>query len=155
MKIFILTFFAIFLFLSVTIVEAQNVLPFEPEKGTQATIAINDKMVSYRLTSSKLVQEESFLVDTEKSIHISIDDYNFDGKQEFSVWYMDDGMGIYPIHRVFLFSPSNNKFIEIRPRCGDEFINLKVNRRKKTLTSTYYENNIAKPCTSKPCIPKQ
>ncbi|XEQ04100.1 hypothetical protein LPA67_20035 [Salmonella enterica subsp. enterica] len=42
-------------------------------------------------------------VDTENNIHVKYGDYNFDGKEDFVIWYTDDGMGIYDIYRVFLF----------------------------------------------------
>lgn len=147
---FISKLLVLLLFSYVTGVNAQNFIVVEPEAGSKATISVNEKTVSFTVNSAKGIQEESFLVETEKSIHVSVGDYDFDGKKEFSVWYMDDGHGTYTLHRIFLFSPGIKKFIEIHPQCGDEFINLKVNRRKKNLTSTYFENNIAKLCVTFP-----
>ncbi|UQQ17918.1 hypothetical protein MYA98_05450 [Salmonella sp. WGH-01] len=40
-------------------------------------------------------------VDTENNIHVKYGDYNFDGKEDFVIWYTDDGMGIYDIYRFF------------------------------------------------------
>ncbi len=37
--------------------------------------------------------------------HITFKDYNRDGYKDFSIWYLDKGMGTYQIYRLsYLFS---------------------------------------------------
>ncbi len=66
--------------------------------------------------------------------------------KEFVIWYTDDGMGIYDIYRVFLYSEKVADFKEIKPSCGDDFINLNLNKKKRELISLYYSHNEAQRC---------
>ncbi len=76
-------------------------------------------------------------------------DFNFDGHLDFEIWYVDEGMGKYTVHRVFVFRPESVTFTEVSPKCGDEFLNLKVNKAKRNLTSTYYVKNRAVLCSTR------
>jgi len=89
-------------------------------------------------------------VEAETARNIVVDDFNFDGKNDFSVWYLDEGMGKYSIHRVFVYSSKQNTFVEQFPDCGDEFINLRIDKKRKRLLSTYYQKNIPRICATKP-----
>jgi len=80
---------------------------------------------------------------------VVVDSYDFSGRLGFSVWYLDDGMGTYTIHRVFTFSPSTNEFEERSPQCGDEFLNLRVDRKKHRLISAYFDKNVSKFCITR------
>ena len=46
---------------------------------------------------------------------------------------------------VLLFA----SFLALAPRCGDEFINLAVNKAKKTLTNSYIVDNKYRTCQAK------
>lgn len=37
-------------------------------------------------------------------------------------------------------------FKEIKPSCGDDFINLNLNKKKRELISMYYSHNEAQRC---------
>jgi hypothetical protein len=90
-------------------------------------------------------------VDTEKPIYIDVADYDFSGRLGFAVWHVDDGKGTYSIYRVFTFSSSINKFVERNPAssCGDEFINLSIDKKRHSLFSTVWEQNIPKICVTR------
>ena len=154
LKKFIIAFSALHVFFYVNVLEAQEIISFSPEKGIHATVSINDHTALFSIKNSKGIYNKSIMVDTEKPLHVTSDDYNFDGKKDFSIWHMDDGMGTYTIHRVFLFSPSKKTFIEVFPDCGDEFINLKVDPKNKKLISTFYEDNVPALCGTMPHIPR-
>ncbi|WP_409515487.1 hypothetical protein [Atlantibacter sp.] len=54
-------------------------------------------------------------------------------------------MGTYKTYRVFIFSPIEKKFKEIKPGCGDEFINIRI--EGDNLISMVYEDNNPKSCS--------
>ncbi|WP_444542842.1 hypothetical protein [Iodobacter ciconiae] len=60
--------------------------------------------------------------------------------------YTDLGMGTYKIYNVYVFDYKNKKFEQLTPKCGDEFINLKIILKSKQLWSTYYSNFEPKTC---------
>ena len=61
------------------------------------------------------------------------------------MWYIDAGMGIFKVFRVFIFSPAKNNFNEIRPTCGDDFINVRLNNSR--FINTLFEDNTPKTCS--------
>lgn len=89
----------------------------------------------------------------ENAIYIIHEDYSFDGKEDFALWYTDDGMGIYDIFRVFIFTEKDMIFKEIKPKCGDDFINLKIDKKRRELNSIYYSNNEIEKCITKTLMP--
>ncbi|ETD38279.1 XAC2610-related protein [Pseudomonas chlororaphis] len=77
------------------------------------------------------------------------DDFNFDCMKDFAVWQIDDGMGTYDIHRIFVFQPQTSFFKELQPNCGDGFVNLRIEKKRKALISTYWTMNVAKQCVAR------
>lgn len=67
---------------------------------------------------------------------------------ELAVWQINDGMGTYTIHRIFVYQPEAAFFKELNPDCGDDFVNLRVEREKRALFSTYWEMNEPKLCST-------
>jgi hypothetical protein len=63
---------------------------------------------------------------------LDVNDYNFDGHKDFSVWYVGDGMGKYLIYRIFTYSAKIKEFIELKPRCGDDFINFRLKEKAES-----------------------
>lgn len=123
---------------------------FLPDSDVVAIVSTNDRSVSYEVRWGGTTNAGNIFIDTETRKSITIDDYNFDGKKDFSISYLDEGMGVYTIHRVFLYSPKTNDFIEQLPSCGDEFLNLKIDKRHRRLLSTYYQSNIPRICITRP-----
>lgn len=76
---------------------------FNVTKGIKASITwVDNKKVEYEITGSDRVAKRGYYdVDTENNIHVKYGDYNFDGKEDFVIWYTDDGMGIYDIYIGF------------------------------------------------------
>lgn len=101
-------------------------IAFSPEPGIAARIEITQSSISSEISTGKDIAFEEFPLETETTTHLVVDDFNFDGKTDFSVWYLDEGMGRYSIHRVFVYSSESKAFVEKFPACGDEFLNLKV-----------------------------
>ncbi|UVM50272.1 hypothetical protein LOY38_28790 [Pseudomonas sp. B21-015] len=124
-------------------------IQFGPEKGVAVTL-VPDKTDLTVTVQAKNGSKDVISFQTEKVMHVEVGDYNFDGFQDFSVWYIDDGMGTYSIHRIFVYAPKNSSFKELKPACGDEFLNLKVNKEKKILRSMYYKGNVPTLCVTKP-----
>lgn len=122
---------------------------FSPESKIFATLKINKQDVSVILTKGDLVTTETIHVDTEKTLSLEVKDYNFDGRNDFSISHIDDGMGTYRIYQIYVFSPQQKKFIPLQPKCGDEFINAVISDKKHTLTNSFFSDNQIKTCTMK------
>lgn len=125
-------------------------LSFSPDKGVSITLVPDKNNLTIITEGKNGSKTEAISFQTEKAMHVEMDDYNFDGFKDFSVWYIDDGMGTYSIHRIFIYIPKKSTFKELSPACGDEFINLKVDKAKKVLNSTYYKANEPALCVTKP-----
>ena len=123
-------------------------LEFSPDPKIRVFLSINGNTLSYRIVGQHVVVDQ-IVFETEKKIHLEIEDYNFSGKKNISVWYIDDGMGTTTVHRVFLYSIKKKNFVEYFPVCGDQFINLRVDKKTKTLRSTYFADNIPKLCSTR------
>lgn len=147
---FFLIAISIFFSLFIDLAQASDdAIDFNIDKRTHATVTIKEHEVSYNVIDKGGEHRGEIPIETETKIHIDVDDYAFKGKNGFSIWYMDEGMGTYTIHRIFLFSKKYGKFMERFPSCGDEFINLKIDKKNKFLTSTYYNENVPKTCTTR------
>jgi hypothetical protein len=125
-------------------------IQFEPEKRVAVTLVPDKTDLTVTVQTKNGSKDRMISFQTEKVMHVEVGDYNFDGFQDFSVWYVDDGMGTYSIHRVFVYIPKNSSFNELKSACGDEFLNLKVNKEKKVLRSMYYKGNVPTLCITKP-----
>lgn len=118
---------------------------FSPAKGVQAVLTVKGQEVELNLAGAT----ETIAVETEKKLRIKVEDYNFDGYKDFAISHTDDGMGTYEISLVYVYSPKEKKFVPLAPRCGDEFINLALNKAKKTLTNSYIVDNKYRTCQAK------
>lgn len=126
---------------------SDRILTFKPTATASASIRIENRLVHVDVHDSHVGgRSQEIQLDTETVPHIIVADYGFDGTKGFSIWYLDEGMGTSTISRVFLYSPIRHIFLEIQPKCGDEFVNLRVDRVKHVLLSTYYEGNEPKLC---------
>ncbi|MGE8183700.1 XAC2610-related protein [Pseudomonas mandelii] len=121
---------------------------FSPTKNVQATLVLEDSMLTVAVKSDAYNESRTIAFKAENELHVEIDDFNFDGAKDFSVWQIDDGMGTYTIHRIFIYESEVGVFNELTPACGDDFANLRVERDKKTLLSTYWEINEPKLCVT-------
>lgn len=144
-------FFLAYLFLAFSVCAAENSESFSPAPGVKAVIEIKGNHLMWKTYYRNGSAQGDVSIDTEKMIHINVDNYDFSGKYGFSVWHVDDGMGVYSIYRIFTFSSSDNKFVERNPSsmCGDEFINLKVDKKRRRLVSTYWNNGVPKLCVTR------
>lgn len=122
---------------------------FSPEGSVQATIAVVDREVSFSTRSGGRDKASKLMIDSERPVRVEIDDYNFDGFKDFSISHIDDGQGTYSIYRIFVYSKKNKTFVEIQPKCGDEFINIKVNKKTSTVTNSYFRDNVMTGCSKK------
>jgi hypothetical protein len=124
---------------------------FSPALGVKVIITVDGQILSWKVDYGSGENKERVDVDTEKSVYLDVNDYDFSGYPGFAVWHVDDGMGTYFIYRVFTFSPSTNKFIERSPAtlCGDEFINLKIDKKGQRLFSTFWDQNTPRMCATR------
>ncbi|MFB9077748.1 XAC2610-related protein [Flavobacterium procerum] len=78
---------------------------------------------------------------TDNRTNIEVEDYNFDGYKDFSVYHTDDGMGVYTVYQIFIYNPATAQFKEVKmpsdsaAKCG-EFSDVEINKKNKTFEST-------------------
>lgn len=120
---------------------------FAPASGVNAQVQVDGAEVSYTVSRGTSSHTGSLTIDTERRLFVTVADYNFDGFQDVAVHHLDDGMGTYSIYRILVYVPSIGSFHELRPTCGDEFINVVLNPQRKTLTSSTFKNNRMIACT--------
>ncbi|MDF3832026.1 hypothetical protein P3W85_03515 [Cupriavidus basilensis] len=133
--------------LLVELTAASEITCFSPNSSTEVCIRVNDEDVSYEIFEmSGAVASKKIVFQSEEKLHIEVSDYNFDGQLDFSVWHIDEGMGVYKIYRIFLYSPKIMDFVDGFPACGDEFINVEIDKRRKAIVGTYFRENIPVSC---------
>lgn len=128
---------------------AQSVREFVPKCGIAAKVVVEDAQVAFEVTKGALRHADSVTIETEKALRVQVADYNFDGYDDFAVSHLDDGMGTYTIFHIYAYVPKTNKFVAMTPKCGDEFINVVLNKKRRALNNSYYADNVMKACTQK------
>jgi len=109
---------------------------FSPAPGFSAILGIEGSAVTFSIKDSKRLAAKGIVnSDTGNPIHIVVENYTFDNRNGFSIWSLDEGKGTYTIHRIFIFSKREPTFKEARPACGDEFINLRVDKKISALSA--------------------
>ncbi|QJP98345.1 MULTISPECIES: XAC2610-related protein [Pseudomonas] len=122
---------------------------FSPAKGVEATLILEGSTLNVALKNAAHSESQTINFQAEKPLHMQIGDFNFDGMKDFSVWQIDDGMGTYSYFRVFIYQPETNRFEEAKPDCGDGFVNLRVDKKRKALLSTYWGMNGPEQCITR------
>lgn len=127
----------------------ESTAKFKPCPQVAVDVVVSKASIEYRVVTSGVEQKKSVQLEIETEPRIEIGDFNFDGLRDFSVWYLDEGMGKYTIHRVFIYDPKSTDFVEAAPRCGEEFLNLRVDKAQRSLLSTYYVNARPMKCSTR------
>lgn len=122
---------------------------FSPTKGVEATLVLEGSTLNVAVKGESHNESRTIDFEAVNELHVQIDDFNFDGAKDFAVWQLDDGMGTYDYYRVFIYQARTGTFEELRPDCGDGFVNLSVDKKRKALLSTYWEMNIPKQCVTR------
>ncbi len=126
-----------------------DIVSFTPESKIFAKLTVNEQDVSLTVKNGDRITAETIHIDTEKTLKLEVKDYNFDGRKDFSISHIDDGMGTYRIYQIYVFSPQQKKFVPLQPKCGDEFINVVISDKKRTLTNSFFSDNQVKSCSMK------
>ncbi len=130
-------------------VAAELTASFQPCPNVAVDVTVSKLSIDYSVAMSGAERTQSVRLDIETQPHLELNDFNFDGLQDFAVWYLDEGMGKYTVHRVFIYDTKSNDFVEAVPHCGDEFLNLRIDKIKHKLISTYYINTKPKSCSTR------
>lgn len=140
-----------FLFLKLSHANAMagEQVKFAPATGVFARVTVEGPLVTYEVGKPLGPNKGAVTVETEKVLHIAVADYNFDGYKDFSVSYVDSGMGNYTLFRIFAFDDTVKRFFEISPQCGDEFLNVVLSTKRRTLTTSNFVGNEMKSCVKK------
>ncbi|MFC3625935.1 hypothetical protein ACFOKJ_07270 [Vogesella amnigena] len=113
---------------------------------TKLYITTEKSIATIKLKSGKLKKQKSIDMDSEKSIHIEVYKSKNINNKYFSIWHIDDGMGVYKIYRFFIYLSGRKNIVEIKPKCADEFINIKLIKASTIIESSYYNENTISRC---------
>ncbi|WP_150694275.1 XAC2610-related protein [Pseudomonas fluorescens] len=122
---------------------------FSPTKGVDVTLILEGSKLNIAVKSETQSESRTIDFEAENELHMQFDDFNFDGAKDFAIWQLDDGMGTYHYYRVFIYQAKTGTFEELQPDCGDGFVNLRVDKKRKALLSTDWEMNIPKQCITR------
>lgn len=106
------------------------------------------KIIYENYDSDKKIKEGVILSDSQKEVNLIHDDYNFDGSQDIAIWHMDEGMATYRVFRIFVFEPILMSFTEVFSSCGDEFINVELDKKNKKIDSAYFSDGELVQCVN-------
>ena len=113
---------------------------FTPARGLKATLSVREQQVELTVTGPRGRSSETLPFETEQPLRIKVDDYNFDGHKDFSVSHVDDGKGTYDLYDIYVYAPKTGKFERLAPTCGEDFINVRLDRKRRALINTRVEN---------------
>ena len=119
-------------------------IQFSPEKGVHVDLTLRDTSVALVINDGRAARPVTIDWETETSLRVSVADFNFDGRPDFAISQLDWGMGTYYIYRIFLYDRRKREFTELRPRCGYEFVNVRLSGR--TLVNYYVVDHVWKAC---------
>ncbi|WP_439820323.1 XAC2610-related protein [Pseudomonas sp. HLG18] len=122
---------------------------FSPIKDVEATLVLEGSTLNVAVKGETHNESRTIDFQAVNELHVQVDDFNFDGVKDFAIWQLDDGMGTYHYYRVFIYQAKTGTFQELQPDCGDGFVNLRVDKKRKALLSTYWEMNIPKQCVTR------
>lgn len=134
----------LFIFTKVAFGCDNDILDVNRAKDISAKVLLkdNDSLEVSVSEAGKQVNQENVDVSSEEKNHITFEDYNRNGYKDFGIWHLDEGVGTYKIYRLFIFSPADKKFKEIKPTCGDDFVNVRIEGH-----NMIYDNNTPKSCS--------
>ncbi|TDG05873.1 hypothetical protein E1N52_23435 [Paraburkholderia guartelaensis] len=112
-------------------------------------MSARDGKVAYKINDKEGVIEKSIDVDTESKLHLSAGNYRFNGEKGFAISWLDEGAGVYEVYRIFTYSRRLRDFEEQSPACGDEFLNVKLDGKTRTIKSMYFSGNDPVICVTK------
>ena len=137
------------IFLMWTIPALAETTTFSPTQGIDATLVLEGSKLNIAVKSEMHSESRTIDFEAENELHMQFDDFNFDGAQDFAIWQLDDGMGTYNYYRVFIYQAKTGMFEELQPDCGDGFVNLRVDKKRKALLSTYWGMNGPDQCITR------
>ncbi|MGF6283951.1 XAC2610-related protein [Pseudomonas silensiensis] len=126
-----------------------EVITFSPTKNVEATLVLEGSMLTVTVKNEAHNDSRTIDFQAENDLHVQINDFNFDGVKDFAVSQIDDGMGTLDYYRIFVYQPNSSSFEELQPDCGDGFVNLRIERKRKALISTCWEMNVPKQCVTR------
>jgi hypothetical protein len=132
-----------------TILALAETTKFSPTKGVEATLVLEGSTLNVAVKSETHSESRTIDFEAENELHVQFDDFNFDGAKDFAIWQLDDGMGTYDYYSVFVYHPKTGVFKELQPDCGYGFVNLRVDKKRKVLLSTYWGMNGPDQCITR------
>jgi hypothetical protein len=121
---------------------------FTPVPGATAQISAAGQAVTVTTKTPRGVKRQHISFDTEHSLVLNVDDYNFDSHRDFAVSHIDDGMGTYTIYEIYVYSKREDKFVQLHPSCGESFVNIVLVKKRRQLINSYMTPNGWNTCVT-------
>ena len=122
------------------------VVTFAPAPNATTIVHIDGPVVTLATTTPAGTHRQAIPFDSERPLHVVVDDYDFDGHPDVAVWHIDDSMGVHMVYRIFVFVARRGEFVELTPACGDEFLNVQRLAKRKALQNSYFKDNLVVAC---------
>ena len=126
---------------SLNIFSQQQKTFYQKDKTVIKVKIANDSVMEITTSRNKSKQIIKDFDATEKEIRLAVDDYNFDGYEDFAIHQADAGWGVYEVYSLYIFDYKTNKFklLEVpenqQPNCI-YLCDLKVDKKNKRLISS-------------------
>ena len=87
--------------------------------------------------ASPRTRVQTFALQAPEGANFRLSRIDKDRSLDLEVWHLDEGMGTYTLHYLFLYSAQARQFVPLAPKCGSAFINLHIARPGTLRYSTY------------------
>ena len=133
--------FCLFFFISLNLFSQTQKSFYQKDKTLIKIRIANDSILEITSSKNKTKQIIKDFDQTEKEITIAVDDYNFDGFQDFSIHQPDAGQGVYEVYSLYIYNQKTSKFnlVEVpeKPEPNCIFLcDLKIDRKNKRIISS-------------------
>lgn len=140
--------YVIFLLLAHQVAAAQEILTLTPQKNVLVNAYLSGSTLKIDF-SGAVEKKQLFELDMPSTANLNIRQIEGVRSTYIEAWHIDEGMGTYTIHRLFYYQISEQRFMERKPVCGEQFINLEPQKNQTTLVYSAFDatSNTWHTCT--------
>jgi hypothetical protein len=126
---------------SLNIFSQQQKTFYQKDKTLINVKIVNDSVMEIITSRNKSIQIIKDFDATEKEIRLAVDDYNFDGYEDFAIHQADAGWGVYEVYSLYIFDYKTKQFklLDVpenpEPNCI-YLCDLKIDKKNKRLISS-------------------
>ena len=124
------------------VAQADQPISFSPERGVLASAYLSGGTLKIQLRGSKDAVQV-FELDGVNTAHLALRRVKGQLNPYVEVWQIDEGNGTYTIHHLFAYHPKRRDFIELQPKCGEQYINLKPQSHRAELVYSAFSTELS------------